>query len=174
MIGGKVGGIIIESKDVRGTNIKELKRFRLCVNGKEVGVSFYFSGRDYYSPWLEIDYSPWLREEGIEDQFFLFVYNFLPPGSKLFVTYLNDKETSEMLYNGFHPADTPLGFSILKAGFTWFKDWYYPEGGNEGAPKIQANKPLNMEEGLRQLRRLLNEVKKEEVRNFILNKLSQG
>ena len=174
MLNGKFGSIIIESKDVQDTHIKELKRFRLYVNGKEVGISFYFSGRDYYSPWLEIDYSPWLREKGIEDQFFLFIYHFLSPGSKLFVTYLRDKETREMLYKGFHPAETPLGFSLLKAGFTWFKDWYYPEGGNEGAPKIQANKPLNKEEEERQLRKLLDEVKRDDVRKFIENKLAQG
>lgn len=174
MLNGKIGNVIIESKDVQDTHIKELKRFRLYVNGKEVGISFYFSGRGYYSPWLEIDYSPWLRDEGIEGQFFLFIYYFLPPGSKLFVTYLRDKETREILYKGFHPADTPLGFSMLKAGFTWFKDWYYPEGGNEGAPKIQANKPLNKEEEKRQLRKLLDEVKKDYVRKFIENKLAQG
>ena len=174
MLSGKIENILIESKDVQDTQIKELKRFRLYVNGKEVGISFYFSGRDYYSPWLEIDYSPWLRDEGIEDQFFLFIYNFLPSGSRLFVTYWKDKETREMLYKGFHPAETPLGFSLLKAGFTWFKDWYYPEGGNEGVPKIQANKPLNKEEETKQLRKLLDEVKKDSVRMFIKNKLAQG
>ena len=172
MLSGKIGNIIIESKDLQNTHIKELKRFRVLVNGKEVGVAFYFSGRDYYSPWLEIDYTPWLRDEGIEDQFFLFIYHFLPQGSKLFVTYWKDKETREMLYKGFHPADTPLGFSLLKAGFTWFKDWYYPEGGNEGFPKIQANKPLNKDEEKRQLRELLDEVKRDDVRKYIENKLA--
>lgn len=24
-----------------------------------------------------------------------------------------------------------------------FKDWYFPEGGNEGAQKLQGEKPLN-------------------------------
>lgn len=171
MLNGKFENIMIESKDIRETHIRELKKFTIYVNAKELGTAYYFMGRGFYSPWLEIDYSPWLRREGIEDQFFLFIYYFLPPGGKVFVTYLRDKETRDMLYKGFHPAETPLGFSLLKAGFTWFKDWYYPEGGNEGLPKIQANKPLNKDDEDRQLRQLLDEVKKEDVKKFIESRL---
>ncbi|BFI76404.1 DUF1122 family protein [Sulfurisphaera ohwakuensis] len=174
MLNGKIGKLTIESKDIAQTHIKELKRFTVYVNNREVGLAFYFEGRGYYLPWLEIDYSPWLRKEGIEDEFFKFIYNFLPAGGKLFVTYVRDKETREMLLKGYSPVDTPLGFSLLKAGFTWFKDWYYPEGGNEGSPKLQANKPLSKDEEIRQLRQLLDEVKREYVRKFIESKLAQG
>lgn len=87
-----------------------------------------------------------VKKGRIRRTIFVFIYHFLPAGGKLFVTYIRDNETREMLYKGFSPPDTPLGFSLLKAGFTWFKDWYYPEGGNEGSPKLQANKPLNKED----------------------------
>lgn len=174
MLNGKIDGIIIESKDIVHTHIKELTRFEVYVNGRKVGMAFYFSGRQYYSPWLEIDYDPWLREENIEDYFFKFIFDFLSPGGKLFVTYIKDNETREMLYKGYSPVDTPLGFSLLKAGFTWFKDWYYPEGGNEGSPKLQANKPLNEEDRKRQLKELLDEVKRECVKKFIESKLAEG
>ena len=107
MLRGKVGNRLeIESKDVRPTHIKELKTFLVFINGKFLGKAYYFSGRGYYTPWLEIDYDPWLRNEGLEDEFFSFVYHFLPPGGKFFVTYLKDPETRKMLIQGYNPADT--------------------------------------------------------------------
>ncbi|AHC50592.1 hypothetical protein SUSAZ_00330 [Sulfolobus acidocaldarius SUSAZ] len=174
MLSGRVGNkLVIESIDVKDTQIKELKTFILYVNGRKVGRTFYFTGREYYLPWIEIDYDPWLREIDGEVDLFNFIYNTLLPGGKLFVTYIRDKETAGMLYQGFSPADTPLGFSLLKAGFTWFKHWYFPEGGNEGAPKIQANKPLNDTDMIRQLRELLDEVKRNEVKAFIESKIAK-
>lgn len=173
MLNGKLDNLIVESKDIEDTHIRELKKFSVYVNGKFLGKAFYFQGRGPYLPWLEIDYDPWLRSEGIEVPFFTLVYNFLSPGSKLFVTYLKDKETREMLYKGCSPADTPLGFSLLRAGFTWFKDWYFPEGGNEGSPKLQANKPISKEAEYRELSELLDEVKRDDVRKFIEEKLAK-
>jgi len=175
MLRGKVGNSLeIESKDVRPTHIKELKTFLVFINGKLLGRAYYFSGRGYYTPWLEIDYDPWLRDEGLEDEFFSFVYHFLPRGGKFFVTYLKDPETRKMLIQGYNPADTPLGFSLLKAGFSWFKDWYFPEGGNEGIPKLQANKAYNEEDEIRELKELLGEVKREDVRKYIEERIAKG
>ena len=173
MLKGKINGIEIESRDIKPTHIKELTTFTLFVNGRAVGRAYYFSGRGFYTPWLEIDYDPWPRTEGIEDDLFSFIYDFLPRGSKLFVTYLKDLETRKMLLQGYNPADTPLGFSLLKAGFTWFKDWYFPEGGNEGVPKLQANKAFTENDETRELRELLGEVKRDEVRKYIEEKLAK-
>jgi len=151
----------LEVRDLKNTHIKELVSFNLVLNdGSQIGKCNYFSGRGYYTPWLEIDYYPILRNENLEENFFKVIYNFLSPGGKLFVTYIRDNETREMLYKGTHPVETPLGLSLLLAGFTWFKDWYFPEGGNEGFPKLQSNKPLNGYEGVRQL-----EVIREEIKN---------
>jgi len=49
-----------------------------------------------------------------------------------------------------------------------------PQRRKRGDSKIQANKPLNKEEEKRQLRKLLDEVKKDSVRKFIESKLAQG
>jgi hypothetical protein len=62
---------------------------------------------------------------------------------------------------------------MLKAGFTWFKIWYFPEGGNEGSPKIQGNKPLNDEVSKKELLELLDEVKNLQVRNWILRNVKR-
>ncbi|AAK40445.1 DUF1122 domain-containing protein [Saccharolobus solfataricus] len=150
----------LEVRNLKNTHIKELVSFDLLLsNGRQIGKCNYFKGRDYYTPWLEIDYYPILRNENLEVIFFKVVYNFLSPGGKLFVTYIRDNETRERLYIGKHPVETPLGFSLLSAGFTWFKDWYFPEGGNEGFPKLQANKPINSDEGIRQLETIREEIK---------------
>jgi hypothetical protein len=43
-------------------------------------------------------------------------------------------------------------------GFTWFKDWYFPEGGNEGGQKLQGEKPLDKKSRERHLMRIHDEV----------------
>lgn len=53
-----------------------------------------------------------------------------------------------------------MGFLLLKAGFVWFKDWYFPEGFYEGSPKIEAEKALNDEHWLKSLRTIKEEVEK--------------
>jgi hypothetical protein len=68
----------------------------------------------------------------------------LPPGGYLMVGY-GDDETERGLKRGFPPAATPVGKALLDAGCTWFKDWYYPEGGLEGGFKLQGNKPADDE-----------------------------
>ena len=83
------------------------------------------------------------------------------------MTYIRDDETRKMLYYNFHLVETPLGLALLSSGFTWFKDWYFPEGGNEGFPKLQSNKPLDITEAIRQLREIQKEVKNEELKRRI-------
>lgn len=165
MLKGKVGNYNIQIRSEKRTHIKELIYFEIYLGDKLVGKCNYFSGREYYPAWLEIDYIPWLREQSneLEVSFFKVLYDFLPYNSRLFVTYNKDKETSDLIFKGFSVLDTPLGFSLLKAGFTWFKVWYFPEGGNEGGPKIQANKPINEEIGKKELIELLDS---EEIKNW--------
>jgi len=81
----------------------------------------------------------------------------LDPGSSLMVAYEGD-ETEKALRRRVPAAATPLGLSMLRAGFRWFKDWYYPEGGREGGTKLQGTLPLDDERRARaeeQLRREL-------------------
>ncbi len=173
MLSGKIGDYNIIIKNFRRTHIRELSYFEMYLNDKLVGRVNYFSGRDYYVPWIEIDYIPWPRQEDIEVELFKYFYNLLTPNSRLFVTYENDKETSDLIFKGYSAADTPLGFSMLKAGFTWFKIWYFPEGGNEGSPKIQGNKPLNEESREKELLELLDEVKNPRVKEWILHNVKR-
>ncbi len=66
----------------------------------------------------------------------------LDPGSSLMVAYEGD-ETEAALRRRAPPLATPLGLAMLRAGFRWFKDWYYPEGGREGGTKLQGTLPLD-------------------------------
>lgn len=152
-------------KDVKNTYIRELTSFTLFLNtGELIARCSYFRGRGAYTPWLEMDYNPILRNKGLEVNLFKIIYNILEPNSKLFVTYIRDIQTITMLYKGVHPVETPLGFSLLSAGFTWFKNWYFPEGGNEGFPKLQGNKPLSTIDAIRQLEEIKKEVKNDLVK----------
>ncbi|NIQ04688.1 MAG: DUF1122 domain-containing protein [Candidatus Korarchaeota archaeon] len=114
----------------------------------------YFSGTGYYSPWLEVKYHPVvsfnqtvidLRPQKLDHQLFSYLSQLLPPGSHMMVTYSNHPETHRQLQRGVPPAATYLGFLLWSVGCTWFKDWYFPEGGWEGNVKLQGNKPPTLQ-----------------------------
>jgi hypothetical protein len=128
-----------------------------------------FSGAgEYHRPWTEL-YN--VRESvnlgnaeigyvdsALEDALLGFFAKSLSGGGKLFVEYLHDEETAVGLKRGFPEAVTRLGYKMLRVGFTWFKDWYYPEGFREGGRKLQGEKPLDEENRSRQLRKIGREV----------------
>ena len=164
----------VSLENCKRQHIRELELCELKLDGKEVGTAFFFSGRPpFYPKWLEVIYDPWPRREGLEVTLFKWIADLLGPGGRLFVVYLKDLETRKLLERGFSPADTPLGISLLKAGFTWFKDWYFPEGGAEGGLKVQANLPLNDEDAVRQLKELLGEVKSDDAKRVIEEELAK-
>jgi hypothetical protein len=82
----------------------------------------------------------------------------LDPGSSLMVAYEGD-ETEAALRRRVPPAATPLGLAMLRAGFRWFKDWYYPEGGREGGTKLQGTLPLDDERRARAEEELRQELR---------------
>lgn len=174
MIEGVIGGKILRSVNVTQTHIAELKAFELLLDERPLGKCNYFTGRGYYPPWIEVDYDPWPREQGLEVELFKLIYDLLPDNGRFFVTYYRDNNTFNAIMKGFSVADTELGRSLLRAGFTWFKNWYFPEGGNEGGMKIQANKTLDQETRRRQLSELLAEVKTPESNGLIVELLAQG
>ena len=47
-------------------------------------------------------------------------------------------ETSRGLNCGIPPIATPLGYLLFTSGRLKVKDWYFPEGGNEGMPKLEG------------------------------------
>ena len=149
-------------------NVKELEVCELRFNGRPVGRAFYFHGMPpFYPKWIELIYDPWPRKEGLEVELFRALAEKLGPGGRLFVVYLKDEKTTGLLYRGFHPVDTPLGISLLRAGFTWFKDWYFPEGGAEGGMKLQANLPMNDDERVRQLCQLFPKLGRRRLRELL-------
>lgn len=54
----------------------------------------------------------------------------------------------------FRRLGHPLGYALFRAGCTWFKDWYFAEGGREGDTKLQGNKPSSAELQAEQVARL--------------------
>lgn len=72
----------------------------------------------------------------------------LGPGGRLFLvcTGAGGGETSLALERGLPAAATPLGSLMWTAGFRWFKDWYFSEGGREGGRKLQGNLPRDTAE----------------------------
>ncbi|ABP96297.1 MULTISPECIES: DUF1122 family protein [Metallosphaera] len=174
MIEGVIRGKRLESVNVVQTHIAELKAFELLLDGKPLGKCNYFTGRGYYPPWIELDYDPWPRQLGLEAELFKFFFDILPDNGRFFITYYKDPRTFNAIIRGFSVADTELGRSLLIAGFTWFKNWYFPEGGNEGGMKIQANKTLSQETRRRQLSELLAEVKTPESNRLLVELLAQG
>jgi hypothetical protein len=128
-----------------------------------------FHGRKpYYSPWIEffsINDDIIMGEERLsyfgsafEENLLSLSSKSLEPGGRLFVEYYGDAETAYGLQSGVPPALTRLGFELFKHDFTWFKDWYFPEGFMEGGQKLQGEKPLNSEVRNRQLMNIRNEV----------------
>jgi hypothetical protein len=120
-----------------------------------------FKGRDYYRDWVElfgisgeVFSSPYFGSE-LESTVLDF---FSELTGRLFVEYYEDMETVKELSAGVPPALSRLGFELAKRGFTWFKDWYFPEGLMEGGHKLQAEKPSDPDRMKKHLKALEEEV----------------
>lgn len=129
------------------------------VSRNPVVQGLFFVGRgEYIKPWMEFRYDPQfslpgggdfdLEEMGLTGDLFGLLGSMIPPGGSLMVIYGAEphplaRETERGLKRDFPPMVTPLGRYLWKAGFRWFKDWYFPEGWLEGAMKLQATRPLD-------------------------------
>ncbi len=129
---------------------------------------YFFGGRDYYSPWIDTQYNDKLKvgnkdldlmDTELERALFVEFGSLLPKGGTLYVVYTNLRDVMFELSKGVPPVVTRIGYAMLQAGFTSFKDLYYLDGEFEGGPKLQGVKPSTVEEELKQLRDLLNEVR---------------
>jgi hypothetical protein len=70
----------------------------------------------------------------------------IPPGGHLMIEYEKTmwSETQLGLLAGIPPLATPMGGLLYHAGCgDSFKDWYFPEGGQEGGRKLQGNKAFD-------------------------------
>jgi len=130
-------------------------------------IKVYYGLEPYYRPWVEfsninsriklgatIEYFDSKIEEHLLDLFSCS----LGKAGKIYVEYNDDRETSYGLTYSFPPAVTRLGYKLFNLGFTWFKDWYFPEGGNEGGQKLQGEKPLDKKSKNKQLMKIHDEV----------------
>ncbi|MFN3871326.1 MAG: DUF1122 family protein, partial [Aquificaceae bacterium] len=99
-------------------------------------IKAFYGRRPYWKEWVELFNiepeffgSTWEKElYGIISKYF----------RRVFVEYYEDKETLLELKRGKPPEETRLGSILKSLGYTYFKDWYYPEGWMEGGYKLQA------------------------------------
>jgi len=137
---------------VEETNFKiYLKNTKGMLSVKPVMYGKYFSGRKkFYRPWIEVYFVSKIEFESFEEllsyetleKLFKELSKLLPPGGKLMVPYIYH-DTDDALRKGAPPPTTEIGYLMWRAGCTWFKDWYYSEGAQEGDVKIQGNKPFD-------------------------------
>ncbi len=132
-------------------------------------LKIFYGRRPYYRPWIELyglNATIHLRNTDIdyfnsplEMNVLQYLTNCIGAGENIFVDYYMDLETRKQLETGIPAAVSRLGFMLYRLGFTWFKDWYFPEGFMEGEQKLQAEKPLNELEKNRQLKKIYESVK---------------
>jgi hypothetical protein len=124
-------------------------------NRKDImDVSFFSGIKPWYHPWIEIKY-PYefiLHDDNkafryfdsiVEKTFIQLFCESIPAAGKIYVSYECDDETRKGLMINIPEVITRLGFLLLNNGCTWFKDWYFPEGGSEGGQKLQGERPIN-------------------------------
>ncbi len=160
--GHRLGGATVRS----GPGPRRL--LRLVVSGKPVAMLLVFCGMPpHYRPWIEafsLDPKPGLPCcpetpcSPLEDAIIELASSLLGPGHPFYIDYTWDEETMLILGRDVPPQASRLGYKLLRAGFTWVKHWYYPEGFMEGGEKLQGEKPVSPEAGERHLREALAEL----------------
>jgi len=142
--------------------------YELRVAGRRVALTLVFCGiKPFYRPWMEVfSVSPSPRLEccpatpcsALEDAIIDLGSQLLGVGEPFYVDYTWDEESMRILGRRVPPAASRLGFKMLRAGFTWIKHWYFPEGYREGGEKLQGEKPASREAMARHLRDLVREL----------------
>ncbi len=150
--GIKVNGLNIVGLVNRG-RFREEFNIDLMINELKVLTLKVFLGREpYYGPWVEAFNINPLFWNSLDNKIITLITKYLPPGGVMYIEYLTDEETRIQLQRGYPPFLSRLGYIMLNAGFTWFKDWYYPEGWLEGGPKLEGQLPANCSDALRHWR----------------------
>ena len=149
--GQPTSGGALRLVDVRQGRFREELDALVAVGDSAPSVRVkHFAGRPsaYVPPWIEASFPR--EDERLVADIVAALAHLLPPGGRLMAVHGQD-ETERGLQRGVPPAATPLGQALLRAGCTWFKDWYFAEGGREGETKLQGNKPATVELCLEQL-----------------------
>ncbi len=127
---------------------KEEFNLELNLNSNHLLYMKVFTGRGkFYKEWAEIfGINPLFFGSAVEETLFKEISQLF---GRVFVEYFEDRETVEELSKGVPPALSRLGYKLLSQGYTWFRDWYIPEGLMEGGHKLQAQKPDGKSASLR-------------------------
>ncbi len=147
--GVRAGDIIAVGKEGKGRFEEERLVHVFTEKGKHLLSLLIFLGRGHYRSWAEVySVSSEFFGSELEGVFFDLLSNL---ADRLFVEYVGDRETVRELSAGVPPQLSRLGFELAKRGFSWQRDWYYPEGLREGNPKILAERPEDPSRRLKHL-----------------------
>ncbi len=154
---------VIKLKRIKQGRFIEEFNVDLSLEDESLLTMKVFLGRKpYYGEWVEIfGIKPKLKGQvpffnsPVEE---VLLDSVTPYFSKVFIEYFEDKETAKELQKGVPPALSRMGYELFKRGYTYFRDWYIPEGLMEGGHKIQAGKPKNEEIRKKHLRQILEEL----------------
>lgn len=165
--GMKIGEIMLFAKSMRRGRLSEEREVDVWYKGGQgEGHLTYIGTFEGRKP----SYAPWVEFFGIEptavgyfdsplERALIHIFSeALPPGGRIFVEYLEDEETMVQLSRGYPAPTSRLGYLLFQNGFTWFKDWYFPEGLREGNVKLQGEKPLNEGERAKHLRMMYEDL----------------
>jgi len=182
-------GISVEDYTIKATRIRQgrfIEEYNLNISlfskkdsSRLMFVKVFLGRQPYYNPWIELfsinnelvlgNKKLNFYNSILEDEILKLISMFLPNGSHIFIEYITDEETRRELTRGIPPHLTRLGFKLFNLGFTWFKDWYFPEGQNEGGPKLQAEKAINDAIKKKQLENI-----REEVKNWLMRNINKN
>jgi len=130
---------ILALTSVQKGRFEEEENYVICLNGKRLLFAKAFYGRKpYYKEWIELFH--------VEEDFFsspaedVLLSLFSKCYRRIFVEYYQDPQTVKELKAGLPPEKTCLGSKLKALGYTFFRDWYYPEGWMEGGYKLQAER----------------------------------
>ncbi|WP_448587481.1 DUF1122 family protein [Thermocrinis sp.] len=132
-------GKLVLSQVSRGRFAEE-ENYTISLEDRRILFAKAFYGRKpYYKEWIELFH--------IEEEFFSSAIEdtllelFSKCYRRIFVEYYQDRQTLMELKAGVPPDRTRLGAKLKSLGYTFFRDWYYPEGWMEGGYKLQAERP---------------------------------
>lgn len=117
----------------------EEENITLAKDGKRLMYIKAFYGRKpYWKEWVELFHiDPSFFGSNFEDKLYQIISKYF---RRVFVEYYEDKQTLEELKSGKPAEETRLGSKLKALGYTYFRDWYYPEGWMEGGYKLQAER----------------------------------
>jgi hypothetical protein len=163
----------IYAKKILKGRFREEENLDICIRNDNnesplLLIKVFYGRTPYYKPWVEFyniigritfahsdfEYFGSLVEEKLLSLF----AHCIGTSEKIFVEYRGDEETRNQLYTGFPVPVTRLGYLLYQKGFTWFKDWYFPEGFMEGEQKLQGEKPSDEASKERHIKDIEHEV----------------